>query len=170
MRRELCGLFLHRTSSDQTAALPIAETLRRGLDESSRLCRFGNLTWSNSPRLASTRSQQPDTPAISQWTEGVNETIHEIAVIFAPPHHNHVAEFIGLLFHEVVSQDSFNGCRNCWVPISVAADLKGNHALSNAEHGCIVVGYASSVSHRGVPPLILKTKYEVIRNCIAPYL
>src|SRR5699024_8855668 len=146
----------HRTSSDQTAALPISETLRRGLDESSRLCRFGNLTWSNSPRLASTRSQQPDTPAISQWTEGVNETIHEIAVIIAPPHHNHVDEFICLLFQEVVTQDSFNGFRNCLVTIFVPADLKGNHALSNAEHCCLVVGYPSRVSHRGVPPLILK--------------
>src|SRR5699024_4390874 len=155
---------------DQAAALPITETLCGGLDEACQLCGFGNFTWSNSSTFSCTRSQQPNGATITQWAEGVNQAVHEIAVFFAPPHHNYVDEFISLFLEEVLPQYRLNGLRDCRVAIFVPAKLQGDHALSYAEHRCIVIGYASSVSHRGIPPLVLKTSYEVIRNCIAPYL
>ena len=50
-------------------------------------------------------SHQPDDSVIGERSDGVDETVHQISVVIAPPHHHRIDDVIEVLIHQVAADD-----------------------------------------------------------------
>src|SRR5699024_12425167 len=108
---------------DQAGTLPGTQALGLGLDHARKLGGFGNHARRESAVLADTRGEQPYAAILSEGTDGINESVDQVAVLLAPPEQHDIAQLIGILIQEFPADDILDRLTDLRIAILVPSNI-----------------------------------------------
>ena len=72
-------------------------------------------------------SHQPDDSVIGERSDGVDETVDEISVVIAPPHHHRVDDVVEVFVHQVPADDGLDTRPDDGVGVFVPVEFLDGH-------------------------------------------
>jgi hypothetical protein len=125
---------LDRPGGHEPRAGPsLADADVRGLRQPRGRRRLGDLAGLDVARAARLRRQHPDHAVVGQRADGVDQRVHQIAVVLAPPQQDQVDDLVSVLVEQLVTATFLDGVPYGLVDVVVPPELLDDHPRLHAE-------------------------------------
>ena len=109
--------------------MPFAEAVGGGLDQAGELGGFGDDAGLYAAGLRGAWGHEPDAGVVVEVAGAVDEDVDKVAVVFAVPEQDHVAEVLCVFVEELVADAVFDRFGDGCVGVVVPTDFLDDFAL-----------------------------------------